>query len=340
MRRIISLIAFHFVINGTALAHDVDIATTSVSSTNDNALIYSGALNGTFSLLRGEGLKTSTSLGLTQKNVTFKDSDGASAKQYEASEYSEFSFSAGIDQGVAVGSSIGLFGGKTSQPLATTTWKGIRLNQWLREETLQGVLEVRQTETTRVFLREIDMTGTDTDGVRIVQPEDLAGMNYSLNLTHITTPSTIIKAGYSLTRQSDRPDADAVTAEVRQFITPTRSAVHIGIGHYENVGVIHTNSYVGKVIANSFKTEWHQRLGDKFILMGGYRYYLETENPRAADANIKQLGSDYVYSSLRWRYGATTWVEDASELYGLIGRYQTNIPTEALLVGIGGKIFF
>jgi hypothetical protein len=154
---------------------------------------------------------------------------------------------------------------------------------------------------------------------------------------HFTTPTTIIRGTYSHTTRSDRPPAWALGGEARQYVPWTPAVVHIAVTHYENVGQITQQTSYGSIVANTGRIEWHQRLPHRFILMGGYRYYLEGENPRAIDAAERQLGSDSLYGSLRWRFGDQAWTADGPEVYGLAGRYASNSPNTAYMVGVGAR---
>jgi len=315
-------------------AHEVEAASAYYADEKLSSIGTSVTGSGTTDqIFEGAGRKSSARVGLSYKTVSLQDEK--LAKDFGAASYSQTSANVSLDQGIRVGTQAGASFGITSLPTAQTTWVGLRLGEWWRQETFQTVVEARYTATTREAKE-----GTDTDGVLIRVPSDLTGLNLGLNMTHFTTPSTILKGGFSWTQRSDRPNAWAANGEVRQYISMTRSAVHAGFGHYENVGQIEPVTYDGQVIANTGKIEWHQRLWSKFAATGGYRLYVESEKPRAADASTKQLGTDYIYGTLRWRYGSPTWVADSDEIYGFFGRYTTNEPLTGMLVGIGGKIFF
>lgn len=287
-------------------------------------------------LVKGAGRSTSAKVGATVKLVNFKEPPDLLAKQLGgASSMQETSLSASADQGLAVGTQVGLLVGSTQSPLSKVRYLGARAGQWWLKETLQTSFEVRKSSVTQPPLDY-----TDTDGQRVITPEDLDGLNAALTATHFTTPTTITRGTYSRTTRSDRPAAWALGIEGRQFVPWTPAAVHLALTHYENVGHLTAETSYGSVVANTAKLEWHQRLPRRLILMGGYRYYLEAENPRAADAQERQVGSDSIYGSLRWRLGKETWTADAPEVYGFAARYASNSPNTAYLFGLGVRFLW
>lgn len=282
---------------------------------------------------QGEGRATSIRLGATGKQLRFIAPANLLKKQLDGEdEVGELSLSAGLDQGFGVGTTAGALFGGTKSKLSDAKFYGLRLGQWFRSETLQTTLDLRRTD-----LKQAPIEFTDTDGKRIRTPADLHGNNVALGATHFTTPTTILRGSVSVTDRSDRPLASAVSGEVRQFIAPVNGVVHFAMTHYENVGAVDDTQQVGSIVANNARLEWHQRLFERAILMGGYRYYLEVENPRAPDAENKQIGSDALYTSLRYRFGDGSWTDEAPEAYLFASRYNTNVPTRGHVLGFGGR---
>lgn len=320
----------------STLAHAQDVETAGAYYTDDiltSTILSVRASHATRTLWKGAGRTTSARVGATVKLVEFKAAPDLLTKQLDGeTQIQETSLSASADQGLGVGTQVGLLAGSTQSPLSRVRYIGARAGQWWLRETLQTTFEMRKTS-----VNQPPLDYTDTDGQRVVTPEDLNGLNAAVTATHFTTPTTISRATYSRTTRSDRPPAWALGLEGRQFLPWTPAAVHVGFTHYENVGQITAATSYGSVVANTAKIEWHQRLPHRLILMGGYRYYLEGENPRATDAEQRQLGSDSVYGSLRWRMGRGAWTADAPELYGFAGRYASNAPNTAYLLGLGAR---
>lgn len=323
-----------FFTGSVARASETESAVGYYSETQLNALVGSLSTRADSQLWKGEGRKTSVSLGYTGKRITFKNPPDLLERQLTGKNtVSEHSLSASVDQGLAVGSTVGLSAGGTKSRLSDARYYGLKIGQWFRSETLQTVLTVRRTD-----VKSQPIEFTDTDGKRINTPADLHGMNVGLSLTHFTTPTTILRGSASATTRSDRPPAASESFEIRQFVTPADGAVHFAVTHYENVGQIDDTQTFGSIVANNARLEWNQRLFARGILMGGYRYYLESEKPRAADADRKALGTDAIYGSFRWRFGSDLWTGDAPEAYVFTSRYTTNLPTKGYVFGLGGRL--
>jgi hypothetical protein len=91
----------------------------------------------------------------------------------------------------------------------------------------------------------------------------------------------------------------------------------------------------GSIVATSASLEWHQKIGERTILAPGYRWYQETETPRAVNGLVKKLGSDQVYTTVRYRFWKDYWLEDASEFFISAGSYQTNTGLKLFHVAAG-----
>ncbi len=316
-----------------ALGGAVESAVGSYKEDKLDAKVASLSVSEDARFWKGEGRATSFRLGATGKELRFIEPADLLKKQLDGRDkVSELSLSAGVDQGFRVGTTAGAFFGGTKSQLADAKFYGLRLGQWFRSETLQTTLDLRRTD-----VKQAPIEFTDTDGKRIRTPADLHGNNVAFGATHFTTPTTILRGSVSVTDRSDRPLASAASGEVRQFITQANGVVHFAMTHYENVGAVDDTQQVGSIVANNARLEWHQRLFERAIVMGGYRYYLEIENPRALDAANKQVGSDAMYTSLRYRFGDGSWTDEAPEMYLFASRYNTNVPTRGHVLGIGGR---
>ena len=321
------------------ITKDAELALGSYrEETRDSVLTSFGTSATGKMLFDGEGKATSVRLGGTFKRICFTDSEDPLSKDQldGADRLEENSLSASIDQGLQVGRQIGAVVGRTNSPLGQTRWAGVKVGEWWLLETLQTVVDFRRTISE---VRALDVT--DTDGARIQTPAVLDGTSLSLNVTNFTTPSTILMAGYSRTRRSDRPDAWSMTGEIRQFVDATNSALHLAVGHYENIGTVRQVSLQGQIVANSVRAEWHQRLRERWIIVPGYRWYLETENPRAEGAANSEVGTDSIYLNVRWRYRTDMmWVADQPEIYGFFGRYTTSEPRTVVYGGLGTRMLW
>ena len=285
----------------------------------------------------GEGLGTSLRLGGSFKKINFTDEADPIAKDQlkGASILTERSFNIQAEQGLRIGSKVGAMLGRTYSDLAVSRWFGFRVGEWWLQETLQTVLEFRRSVSD---VTPLDVT--DTDGARILTPAVIDGNTWSLSVTHFTTPSTILLGGATRTERRDRPDAWSFTGEIRQFIDASDGALHVAMGHYENLGTVRQVSLIGEVVSNSLRMEWHQRVGP-WIIAPGYRWYAETEDPRAADAPSKTTGTDSIYATLRWRWDeGQLWVADQPESYAFFGRYVTSEPRTVNWIGLGSRLLW
>lgn len=175
---------------------------------------------------------------------------------------------------------------------------------------------------------------TDIDGKRVVTPERIDGKNYRLETMSYLQPTTILLAGYSVTRREDRPDAWALSLQLRQYINDANGALHMTYQRYENVGSIEANTEIGEVVADRYAVEWHQKFAKQYIALLGYRASKEIEKPRAYESGYKQNGSDYIYTSVRYRASAS-WTFRSNEFSALYGRYIRNDGLSGYLLGVG-----
>ncbi len=322
-------------ISGTAFSDDSHLpgsATFGVARYEDinvDSNVISSGLSKTFALKEGQGYETSAAISGTKKYILFKEPADLLQKQLKGkTKIEEDSASGTFTQGFGIGHTIGILGGTNKSPLSKSKFVGLRLGLWWLEETLQSVIEHRKTDLEQAVLDFVD-----TDGKRVITPEDLDGRNTSLTLTHFTTPSTILRSAYSFTSRSDRPAAWSASGEIRQFIEATDSAVHVAAAHYENIGEIKAKTTFGSVISNTLRAEWHQKLFEKSTGAIGYRYYLEKEDPRAFDAQDNQVGTDSVFASWRWRFDNVAWTAESSELSMFVNSFRANSGINGILVG-------
>ncbi len=288
--------------------------------------------------IEGEGYGSSFSLGLTAKQTEYSDKNDPVVKQLNGeTELKQFSGSGSFSQGLGIGRSVGANFGLGDSRAGSSKWLGVNFGEWWLEETFQTVFSA-----TRTWVEQIPYsTLLPGDLQRVYLPENVDGWNFGVSFYQLTTPNLILRGGYNLITRSDRPNAHALNAEGRYYVEPTRSAIHLKGAYYLNVGEVKPVSLYGEVEAYSASLEWHQRLAKQWILMGGYRYYFEKETPVAATASINQIGSDYFYGSLRWRFADVGWTaEESPEIYVFGGFYQNNEPNKAYMSGIGASLYF
>ncbi len=296
---------------------------------NVNSNIISGGINKTFAIREGQGWESSVAASGTKKYVLFKEPADLLQKQLKGkTKIEEDTVSATMTQGFGIGNTVGILGGSNKSPLSKSKFVGLRLGLWWLEETLQSVIEHRRTDLEQTVLDFVD-----TDGKRVITPEDLDGINTSLTFTHFTTPSTILRSAYSFTSRSDRPAAWSASGEIRQYIEATASAIHFAGTHYENIGEIQAKTTFGSVVSNTVRAEWHQKFFESSTGAIGYRYYLENEDPRAFDAQDNQVGTDSIFASWRWRLDDVAWTADSSELSMFINSFRANSGIDGILAG-------
>lgn len=310
--------------NGTA-----SIGVANYDDDNVTSRIVSGSVSKGFNLIPDQGWESSATVGGTTKAITFKEPADLLEKQLKGKDHiEEHSTSVAVNQGVGIGSSIGLLAGSTLSPLSNSRYVGLRLGQWWAEETFQTVVEFRKTK-----LEQATLDFVDTDGKRVITPNDLEGNNATLTLTHLTTPSTILRGAASNTKRSDRPDAWSGSGEIRQFIDATESAVHLAATHYENIGVVEARTTYGSVVSDTARIEWHQKIMDRSLVSLGYRYYFEIEDPRPTDAKDRQVGTDSIFGTWRWRFTEAAWTADSSEVSLFFNSFRANSGVDGLLLG-------
>ena len=128
--------------------------------------------------------------------------------------------------------------------------------------------------------------------------------------------------------------AEISSAQVRQYLDQAYGSVHVTLSHYENVGSIKPITTYGTIVSNAATAEWHQKILQQYLWMTGYRAYVESENPRSGSVAEKKVGSDYVYTTLRYRL-AKAWTYRSSELSASLGHYINNAGLKGDLVSVG-----
>ena len=213
---------------------------------------------------------------------------------------------------------------------AVSRWIGTGLSFWTGEDTTRWTLNLQRTFSST---KALDVT--DVDGKRILTPERIGGTSAGISWMHLATPEFLWRGSLSTIISDDRPEAHSGSLEGRYFIAPVKAAIHASIARFENRGAIRPVTLTGSIAATTASLEWHQKIGERTILAPGYRWYQETETPRAVNGLVKKLGSDQVYTTVRYRFWKDYWLEDASEFFISAGSYQTNNGLKLFHVAAG-----
>lgn len=293
-------------------------------------------------LFRKPGMTTSVNLGVSLKQTTSSEQslidqiEGDNTANTQETELSETSVSVSVDQGLSVGDVVGFNAGYGSSTVGGSLWFGGKYSHWWLKETLQTTFTV-----TKTFVDQDPYRTLDSDGVGIEIPDKVDSLSLGVSLYQLTTPSLILQGGYQLITRSDRPASHALNGEARYFIKKTNSSAHVKGTYYSSTGDVGTDTLIGEVTAYSLAAEWHQRFMKRFVVMAGYRYYFEKELPRSSEGSIQQVGSDFIYGNLRWRFNSRKrWVATYSpELVLFGGSYTSNEPNSGYIAGISLKLF-
>ena len=307
---------------------------TAAGSYRDRSLV---SKSGSFSAgsefsLAGEGNEylSSVQVGATVQEVTKTDSEEAKDIDLQGGEkivsknYNlALSQSLGLPQSIQFLYSIGKIGKYTTKSI------GGGVQRWLIMDRVRLGITIKQNDTEQGI-----KDYADVDGKRVITPDRIDGRQAAANLMVYISNTTIGIFDYLYSTRNDRPATWNLSAQVRQYIERANGSLHMGLTHYENVGSIQPTTTYGSVVANSTYAEWHQKLKNQYILMGGYRFYVEHENPRSVDAPIKEVGSDLIYTSLRYRFNKS-WTYRSNELSLSYGHYLHNAGLSGDNISLG-----
>ena len=213
---------------------------------------------------------------------------------------------------------VGWLGSDTGSRASISRWLGTGISFWTGEETMRWTLDIQRTLTATDSL---DVT--DVDGKRILTPERIGGTSTSVSWMHLATPEFIWLGNLTAILREDRPDAFSGNIEGRYFVAPANAAIQGSLARFEDSGTVKPVTITGSITATTTSIEWHQKYGTRMIIAPGYRWYRETETPRAENGVQKNLASDQVYATLRYRFWQDYWLEDASEIFLSAGSYST-----------------
>jgi len=288
-----------------------------------------GAVRGEFSLTEDPNIATTIDANTTQQKLTKSDSpEGEKLNLDGEDQLTMYQGGLQLSQNLNLQQSLSLLFDTTKSQASTSRSLGIGYQQWLGQDRFRLSLSFRRNSASKPV-----NDFTDVDGKRVITPDTIEGSNVGVSLMAYATPTLIILADHSYTRQSDRPAAWSGNVEFRQYVNTLNGSLHGSAGHYENVGRIKPVTTYGGVIANTAGAEWHQKMFSQYILMGGYQFYLEHENPRG-DTTKKTYGSDYVYTTFRYRQNKS-WTYRSTEFSATAGHYIQNSGLRGNLIALG-----
>jgi hypothetical protein len=248
-------------------------------------------------------------------------------------------YSLGLDQGLGNGLAVGATGAKSKGSVDQTAISG-RASMWWRENTLRTQVEYSQQSSTRDARDYLD-----TDGIRVRVASDAKGRTATLRLTHLTTPTTILLGDGSQTTSDGRPMSLSYGTEIRQYIEPTQSALHLRFSHYEDRGSIEPTTDFGNVIANTGSVRWNQRLPLFLLASLTGRIHHEVETPRSLDSLKLTRDATGGSAAIKWRHVKSAWTDDTSEIGIFFGAYRTiehtdDVMTRGMIrsIGIDGRL--
>lgn len=282
-----------------------------------------------------QGMSSRIGLDVTQTKLHLEPSaDTQEVDLGSSGEKNILTTSVSIGQTLAYFHSLQLFYDQSKGDSTSAHALGGGYEAWILKDRLRLGLFYQRNNMTQ---QSKDFT--DIDGKRVITPERTNGKNYRLETMTYLQPTTIMRANYSRTRSDDRPDASSVAVQIRQYVDEANAAAHMSYQHYENLGTIEANTTTGEIVSDRYAIEWHQKMGQQYIGLLGYRLAKEVEKPRAFDNGYKQYGSDYAYTSLRYRT-AKSWTFRSNELSAMYGKYLRNDGLSGYLVGIGLDLIF
>ena len=266
------------------------------------------------------------------------EAQSEASKQVFADHSKLESKSGGVSLGKAWGADAFVLQGLYGQNQSTNgrgRYTGVSIGSWVIPDRLNVNVTLRRNDS------EQEATDfTDVDGKRVQLPENIEGKNISVRAQSHLSPSTILLPAYSFTKSSDRPDAWGASLELRQYSEFAKGAAHLSYAHYENTNSINlSKTGFGSLVSNTWNLAWHQKLKRQWILTANYRLHIEVENPRAPDSPRKQLGTDFIGSSLRYR-SSPSWTLP-SHVFSLSGgRYLSNTATNGSVIALGIDLDF
>ena len=245
--------------------------------------------------------------------------------------------SVGFSQTVSQLTSFGMNVGFTSQSTSESKnslsrWYAVRAGQWWNKATLLTEFEAMRTDSSmpaRSYL--------DTDSRRVLTPDRVQGTRFSLNLTWLATPQSMLLGSASKILAANRPDAISSSLEGRYFVNATSTAIHLKAAAYEDSGEVGLVTDYGKISAREFEIQVHQHVNDQIIFALVSRDHFEQEDPRSADSDQLNRHSKMLQGRLRYRFVNGPVTDMVPELYFFVGQYNSlDSETKINHAGLGG----
>ena len=245
--------------------------------------------------------------------------------------------SIGLSQTFSQLSSIGLNYGYASQSTtdsknSLSRWYSIRAGHWWNKATLLTEFEALRNDSTmpaRSYL--------DTDSRRVLTPDRVLGSRYSLNLTWLASPQSMLLGSVSKINAANRPDAISASLEGRYFLNATATAIHLKSAAYEDSSEVGLATDYGKVSAREFEIQLHQHLSDQVIAAFVSRDHFEQETPRSAESERLNRHSKMLQGRFRYRFVSGPVTEMVPEIYIFLGQYNSlDSDTKINHAGLGG----
>lgn len=165
---------------------------------------------------------------------------------------------------------------------------GAGTSLWTMKENLQLSFDASRTVVDQPVF---EILGADSD---IISPPELltsTGLTFASKL--LVSPTTVATLSYTNVEKNDRPPTHVYASGVKQYIKPTKSAIHIDGARVFNQGRVTTASTYGEVNAWIAEAAWLQQLWKGAVSKLTYRYYREDEATRV-DQDLYTRGSDFV----------------------------------------------
>lgn len=155
---------------------------------------------------------------------------------------------------------------------STARTYGAGASQWLFHESLRLDFDVSRTMIDRPPAAYLDY-----DSEEVLLPSVVTNTGFSVGVRHLATPTTIMDYTASEVVSEDRPPAYTGGVAGRQFIPPTKSAIHVSVARSYNRGAISRNTSYGQVDAWIGEAAFLQEMWSGAHSRVGYRQYREIE---------------------------------------------------------------
>jgi len=218
---------------------------------------------------------------------------------------------------------------ETNDQVVKSRTVGLGASHWFWNETLQTSLDISRTQMQRPVFEILD-----EDSDIISPPPRLQSTGVTVGAKNLATTTTLMSYAVTHVETNDRPPANTYSAGVRQFIVPTRSAVHGSLARAVNRGRITTKTAYGEVDAWLAEVAYLQTLWRGARSRLGYRYYREDETSRASK-NEYVRGSDTYSLSLAQELGDKVIEVAASRYFTNELEDGTRIAAGIVEAGIG-----